>query len=567
MSEDQPSGQSGSPRVNIGNIVNSVGVAADGGTVHVDYNERWRPDPPREIPGLPPYIVPRREIAEPLLRQMRLPNQAIIAVTGPAGIGKTTLTAVLANELRDRFPDGLLWNEFTGRSGEVYDRVGGCLGRLGADPRQLHSREDYIHTLRTLLDSRRLLLVLDNWHDNGLDLRYWLPSIGANCILVTTEDNTLALDIADHHVAVTAFTEEGARQLLRSVAGQLLNSLPDELVGRLIQQTAGIPALVINLGKQIKREARFGIDALRTWAEKVHFDGTDPEQLYEFGVSRLDKQASRAFEVLGLLAPLPIEPDLLAAVLKIDIPSAQHLLQQLENTSLVEVTDESVFQMQLPVHQYAKKRWSAHGSRSGHLAILVDTITRRIDSYDRGGPVPDTLIAHAEAVFARCIDARAWENARRLASLSFRPFTLSGNISVWYRGDYFLAQFNGTNWASGTFTASNLGAAQWNGCNFASSSLLSVILSGSQFNGCDFSSSTFSSVKLQASQFNSCSFSSATLFDSDLRGAIFDECSFTSTRLLRCDLRGAVFRRCAFSDYVFADTALKETIFQECSDN
>ncbi len=107
-------------------------------------------------PILEPGLVGRQRIRQKALETIR--SEPLVTLTGPGGIGKTSLAAQLAWGLSDSFPDGLVWVD---------------LSRITA-PAQLAARfwqevepgrplpEDPLLSLAALLQGQRLLLILDN---------------------------------------------------------------------------------------------------------------------------------------------------------------------------------------------------------------------------------------------------------------------------------------------------------------------------------------------------------------------------------------------------------------------
>src|SRR5262249_23316910 len=149
---------------------------------------------PRQLPAAPHYFVgPAQELDLPdaLARQARRGETAAAAVIGgTAGVGKTALALPWAHRARRRFPDGDLYADLRGYGpggsvdpGTVLTGFLRAPGVNGRDiPPDLTQRSAQ---LRTLLDSRSMLIVLDNARSDE-QVRPLLPASASCLVLVTS---------------------------------------------------------------------------------------------------------------------------------------------------------------------------------------------------------------------------------------------------------------------------------------------------------------------------------------------------------------------------------------------
>ncbi len=123
-------------------------------------------------------------------------GRTLLVVRGWPGVGKSSLSAVLAQDeaVREAFPDGTLWTSL-GRSPELASALAAWGRALGQNLTQLGSVEEASGRLATLLQDRRMLLIVDDvWEP--VDARPFLVG-GAGCgHLVTTHIRACAEELA-----------------------------------------------------------------------------------------------------------------------------------------------------------------------------------------------------------------------------------------------------------------------------------------------------------------------------------------------------------------------------------
>ncbi|OXM64900.1 AfsR/SARP family transcriptional regulator [Amycolatopsis vastitatis] len=215
--------------------------------------------PPAQLPSRVSEFVDRSaELArlDELLLRSRVggsPATLIIAITGPAGVGKTELGLCWAHGIRDQFPHGQLHADLSGYGtapprdpGEVLGEFLDALGvAASAMPASLSARTAM---LRTLFDDSRALFFLDNARDSGQVVPL-LPG-SAQCVVIVTSRHRLS-DLVTRHGAYRLeagrFTEIEVARLL---AGLLRDSpvAPPE-PATVVELTGGTPQAVRTLAE------------------------------------------------------------------------------------------------------------------------------------------------------------------------------------------------------------------------------------------------------------------------------------------------------------------------------
>ena len=125
----------------------------------------------------------------------------MICVSGTAGVGKTALAVRWARRVRAAFPDGQLYVNLRGYDpGEPVppaDALAGFLRALGLAGQDIPpGADERAAAYRSLLDGRRMLVVLDN-AASVEQVRPLLPGSPSCLVLVTSRDSLAGL-VARH---------------------------------------------------------------------------------------------------------------------------------------------------------------------------------------------------------------------------------------------------------------------------------------------------------------------------------------------------------------------------------
>ncbi len=240
----------------------------------------------------------------------------VAALSGTAGVGKTTLAVHWAHQLSDRFPDGHLYVNLrgfdpTGPAMSPAEAIRGFLSALDVPPRQVPAEPHaQVGLYRSVLAGKRMLIVLDNARD-AEHVRPLLPGT-AGCLVVVTSRTTLSGLVAAegaHPLTLDLLTPAQARQLLAGRLGTDRTGAEPAAVDEIVARCAGLPlALAVVAARAVTqprlplavlaeqmRQAASGLDA---------FDSTDLatdlRALFHWSYRALSPAAARLFRLLGL---------------------------------------------------------------------------------------------------------------------------------------------------------------------------------------------------------------------------------------------------------------------------
>lgn len=170
----------------------SVQAGAIHGGVHVHEPAYAPPPVPRQLPRPPVTFVSRHaELAAVSV------GGPLVVLSGPGGVGKTALALAWAHGERDRYPDGQLYLDLGGFSGQPPVHPGEALGRflraLGVPPQRVPATLDEQTALyRSVTAGRSLLVVLDNAY-SAAQVRVLLPVPPASRTVVTSRSRLVGL--------------------------------------------------------------------------------------------------------------------------------------------------------------------------------------------------------------------------------------------------------------------------------------------------------------------------------------------------------------------------------------
>lgn len=275
---------------------------------------------------------------------------SVALITGTAGVGKTTLAIRFARQAGPLFPDGQLYVNLRGFDPASAPMEPGTALQWFFDalevpainvPSALETRSAL---LRTLLDGKRMLVLLDNAHDAD-QVRPLLPGSPGCMVLVTSRSQltglvvegarTMPLDVLDAHEAA---------ELIASRLGAERAAAESAAVAAIVEHSAGLPlALSVTCARAVARptlkladlagelaDARGRLDALRTGEVT-----TDLRAVFSWSTDRLSHQGARMFRLLGLHQGPDISAAAAASLAALTLSQARTALAELTRASLL----------------------------------------------------------------------------------------------------------------------------------------------------------------------------------------------------------------------------------------
>lgn len=244
------------------------------------------------------------EIETLIIALRRASRACITGISGMGGIGKTELALLVAERLRDEYPDAQFFINLQGTDDNPrspQEAMAICIRAfLGPETKLPEEPEQLSHLYRSQLSGKRVLLLLDNAADSD-QVRPLLPPTGC-AVLVTSRQSVTLPDMTS--LTLHPLTEEEARQLLLEIAPRaepaaeqickLCGYLPLALraAGSLLAITVDLDPL--DYAAQLQDE--------RSRLEHIGTEGVEIDVATSFNLSyaRLTPEAARVFRLLSV---------------------------------------------------------------------------------------------------------------------------------------------------------------------------------------------------------------------------------------------------------------------------
>ncbi|MFJ1702619.1 AfsR/SARP family transcriptional regulator [Kitasatospora sp. NPDC088346] len=320
----------------------------------------------------------------------------VVAVSGPGGIGKTTLAVRTAHRVADGFPDGQLHVDLRGvhhapaEPGEV---LAGFLRDLGTPEHEIPLTEDArAARYRSLLADRRVLVVLDNARD-AAQVRPLLPG-SAGCAALVTARRRLPGLAGAVHLDLTTLGDRDAHELFVTVAGRRRAAAEPEATAEVVRHCAGLPlALRIAAARLAGRPSwRVATLADRLADHTRRLDELRVEDLavrasFLMSYAQLpspegpeDLAPARAFRLLGLAPGADIGLRAAAALLDRPPGHTEQVLEHLVDACLLDSTGPDRYQLHDLLRDFAAERAEAEESPEARREAVGRIVRWYLDS-------------------------------------------------------------------------------------------------------------------------------------------------------------------------------------------
>ncbi|MEU2155208.1 BTAD domain-containing putative transcriptional regulator [Streptomyces sp. NPDC019396] len=269
----------------------------------------------------------------------------IATVVGMGGVGKTALALHVAHRVRETYPDGQLYVDLRGSDPVPADPeavLSGFLVALGVSGDTVPDGLDARSALfRSVVDGRRLLLVLDNAKD-AAQIRPLLPG-AVGCAVLTTGRTRPAGLPATVQVDLDVFQPSEALDLLGRTIGAERLAAEREAALELVVACGYLPLAVRIVAARLAARPGWTVETLsrRLQVERRRIDELRIGDLavaaaFELSYRQLTVDQARAFRLVASVDGPDIGLPAAAALLDLDAYEAEDLLEALVDVAMVE---------------------------------------------------------------------------------------------------------------------------------------------------------------------------------------------------------------------------------------
>jgi DNA-binding SARP family transcriptional activator len=266
-------------------------------------------------------------------------------ITGPGGVGKTSLAVHCAHLVRDAFPDGQLYLNLRGgeqkpvEPAAALDRLLRGLGVAGgAIP---SSVDDRVDLYRDLLSDRRILVVLDNAISEA-QVRPLLPGTSTGAALVTSRAALASLEAA-HVVPLDVLPSADALSLLRAAVGEARCAAEPVAAQEIVTYCGQLPLALRVAAARLVARPHWQLSKLagrlsdeRRRIDELSLGDLDVRASLALSYDGMDEPHRTAFRLLSLVDTPDFPAWVASPLLSLDLDDAEDIVEALVDARLVD---------------------------------------------------------------------------------------------------------------------------------------------------------------------------------------------------------------------------------------
>lgn len=294
---------------------------------------------------------------------------AVVAMTGPPGVGKTALATHAGYRVTDRFPNGTFFVDLRGTRPDPL-KVGAAadyLTRAFGDQTSLASDEDRLARYQWMMQAQRVLLVLDDAEDEA-QVRPLLPNSPGSLMLITSRRALSGLESVAR-VMLDVLTPAAAVHLLGLIVGHDRVAAEPGAAMRIAELCDRLPLALRIAGNRLADRPDWPLTRLerqlsdpdRRLAALTAGD-LDIRSTFMSSYDRLAPTARRVFRELGLLPGPTVSVDAVATATELMPEEVEAELESLVDAHILRNAVEGRYVLTGLTHLFARELQLAEGS-------------------------------------------------------------------------------------------------------------------------------------------------------------------------------------------------------------
>jgi tetratricopeptide (TPR) repeat protein len=343
--EDGDAGPAAETRNDLGGVVYGPAIQArDITTLHV-HQPGLRLPPPNQLP--PAVRLTGRAGDAAAMDAAR--ESHVILLTGPPGVGKTSLAVNWCHAVRDDFPDGVLFCDLHGYAPDGPASVSETLGRflraLAVDPSRVPSDlAELTGIYRSIMADRRMLVVLDDAL-TAAQVSPLLPPSPESVAVVTSRLRLGGLVARGARVIqLDRLDADAALELLVATIGEERVLAQPHAARELVELCARLPLAVCVAGARLAARSRWPVSemtaAMSLERERLAAltleDDLPVRSALHVSYGALPTEAARMYRLMGLFPGTHFDSAVAAATAVVPRTRAKQLLGVLVDANLLD---------------------------------------------------------------------------------------------------------------------------------------------------------------------------------------------------------------------------------------
>ncbi len=314
------------------------------GGVHI-HQPALRLPPPNQLP--PPVRLTGRAADAAAMDAAR--ENRVIVLTGPPGMGKTSLAVHWGHAVRGDFPDGALFADLHGYAPDGPASASEMLARflraLGVDPRQVPSDlAELTGMYRSIMIDRRMLVVLDDAL-TAAQVAPLLPPSPESVAVVTSRLRLGGLAVRGARVIqLDRLDADAALELLARTMGDERVLAQPHAARELVELCAGLPLALCVSGARLAARSRWPVsemvEAMAHERERLAAltmeDDIPLHTALHVSYRALPAEAARMYRLMGLFPGTHFDSAVAAATAAVPRSAAKQLLGVLTDANLLD---------------------------------------------------------------------------------------------------------------------------------------------------------------------------------------------------------------------------------------